>query len=449
LSPVLKWSRTNRRSAAHGPVLLCILLWTVSIAAILLTGCNSNNQSVKPSRLVFWSANNQDEINVAHELVAEWNRLHPDIPVEHQPVPEGESSEEVILAAVVGKTTPDVYSNMWPGDVESYVRAKQLVCLDDFSDFNSMAAGRFSPSLSIQARSRDGHTYQVLWKTNPIMMQINLRMFRSIGYARPPVTYAEYLQAAAAMTRDANGDGYTDQWIGTTDIRARWRDRLFDFYPLYIAATGGKTLLENGQVSFDNPQAVAVFRFFQTLFLKGYFPREIIAGRRDPFLQESVASRITGPWEITHTDKFMPEGFEYDFCPVPVPDSSVGQRYTYMDPKSIVIFKNTRFPREAWEFVKYLTSKNSDLELLRVATQLPIRTGLLQDPLFQDYFLKNPKMVAFARQAQYITGVDATPALKEIFDAISQEFEACVVWNAKTPEQAVRDAAERARLVLE
>lgn len=386
---------------------------------------------------------------MAHEVVAEWNRLHPGIPVEHQPVPEGESSEEVILAAVVGKTTPDVYSNMWPGDVESYVRAKQLVCLNEFSDFDSVTVERYSPWHLNQARSRDGLIYQMLWKTNPIMMQINLRMFRSIGFSRPPVTYADYLKAGASIIRDMDGDGYTDHWIGTTDIRARWRDRLFDFYPFYIAATGGKTLLENNEVIFDNPQSIAVFRFFQILFLKGYFPREITAGRRDPFLQEAVASRITGPWEIVHTDKFMPRGFEYDFCPVPVPDSLVGPRYTYMDPKSIVIFKNTRFPREAWEFVKFVISKSSDLLLLRIATQLPVRKGLLQDPLFEDYFRRNPKMVTFARQVQYITGVDATPALKEIFDAISQEFEACVIWNVKSPEQAVKDAADRARLVLE
>jgi multiple sugar transport system substrate-binding protein len=308
---------------------------------------------------------------------------------------------------------------------------------------------RNTPSFLNQARSRDGHVYQILWKTNPIMLQYNIEMFRSVGFEHPPETFADYLDAAARMTRDTDGDGYTDQWVGVTDIRARWRDRLFDFYPFYIAATGGKTLFKDGEVAFDNPQAVAVFRFFQTLYLKGYFPQEIIAGRRDPFFQRSVGSRITGPWEIVHTEKFKPDGFEYDFCHIPVPDSTEGPFYTYADPKSIVIFDNTRFRQEAWDFVKFMISKHNDLRLLEVATQLPIRKDILQDAFFHDYFLQNPKMVAFAHQAQYITGVDASPSLKEIFDGISQEFEACVVWNAKTPEKAVKDAADRARLVLE
>lgn len=411
--------------------------------------CCSKQSESEFTQLTYWSANNQNEINLAREVVSEWNRLHPDILVKHQPVPEGESSEEVILAAVVGKTTPDVYSNMWPGDVESYVRAKQLVQLDFFADFDSVAMNRFTEDALDQGRSGDGHIYQLLWKTNPIMLMYNKKMFQKVGYDNPPETYSEYFEAAEKMTQDTNGDGYIDHWVGITDIRARWRDRLFDFYPLYIAASGGKTLIENGNVNFDNPTAVGVFLFFRTLFAKGYFPREITSGRRDFFLHEMAGSRITGPWEIARTEKFKTEDFEYDFCHVPVPDGVKEPYYAYGDPKSIVIFKNTKYPEKAWEFVKFMISRDNDLKLLRITSQLPMRKGILEDKLYTPYFESNPKMVAFARQARYVRGVDFSPVLKEIFDAISQEFEACVVYGAKSPEEAVRDAGTRARIVFE
>jgi multiple sugar transport system substrate-binding protein len=333
--------------------------------------------------------------------------------------------------------------------VEIYVRADQLVCLDDFQDFDSLCTGRFMPDVIRQARSRNGKTYQILWKTNPIMLLYNKKMFREAGFDRPPETYTEYLTAAQRMSKDLDGDGYVDQWVGISDIRARWRDRLFDFYPLYIAASGGATLIEKGSIVFDNESAVEVFRFFQTIYRNEYFPKEISAGRKDPFLSEEAASRIVGPWEIAHTEKFKPEGFEYDFTHVPVPESTPGPNYTYGDMKSIVIFKNTRYPEEAWEFVKFMISRENDLKLLRYATQLPLRKNLLKDPIYREYFQNHPRMTDFAEQAQYIKGLDQNPALKEIFDAISQEFEACVVYSAKEPEQAVQDAAERARLVLE
>jgi len=416
---------------------------------MLILGCRSSRSNTESVRLVYWSSNNQDEIDLARQVVDRWNRLHPDIPVHHQPVPEGESSEEVILAAVVGKTTPDIYSNMWPGDVASYVRAKQLVCLDTFFDYDSVALDRYSEDMLNQARSPDGHTHQILWKTNPIMLIYNKRMFREVGFDDPPRTHSEYLMAAEKMTRDIDGDGYVDQWVGVTDIRARWRDRLFDFYPLYIAASGGRTLIDSGEITFDNEIAVGIFRFFQAIYENGYFPREITTVRRDFFLHETAGSRITGPWEIAHTEKFKPEGFEYDFSPVPVPDGVQEPYYTYGDYKSIVVFKNTKYPREAWEFVQFMISEENDLKLLKIATQLPVRGDVLENPLFRSYFDNNPKMVAFARQAAYVRGIDSSPTLKEVFDAISQEFEACVVYGAKSPEEAVRDAGKRARLVLE
>ena len=74
---------------------------------------------------------------------------------------------------------------------------------------------------------------------------------------------------------------------------------------------------------------------------------------------------------------------------------------------------------------------------------------MLHDSLFVDYFTQNPRMVAFARQAEYVRGIDQSPVMKEIFDAISQEYEAAVVYSAKSPEQAVRDAAARVRLIME
>ena len=57
-------------------------------------------------------------------------------------------------------------------------------------------------------------------------------------------------------------------------------------------------------------------------------------------------------------------------------------------------------------------------------------------------------MIPFARQAQYVRGTDTSPVLKEVFDVITKEYEACVVYGTKTPEAAIRDAAEAAQVFL-
>jgi len=356
---------------------------------------------------------------------------------------------------VVGRTTPDVYSNMWPGDVELYVEAGVLVPLDTFPDFAAVMGQRVPPDLLEEARARDGHIYQIPWKTNPVMMLYNTRLFAEAGYARPPVTYSEYLDCARRITQDTDGDGYIDRWMAPINISVTWWQRFFDYYTLYIAASGGLGLVKDSAILLDNDYSVGVFRFLREGFRRGYFPLEKAATRVDPFLTQRVASRFTGPWEIAHLERLKPPELQYDFAPVPRPDRlsetprPSGPVYTYGDPKNIVIFSTTRFPRQAWQFAKFLTTRASDYKLLARANQLPIRAGLLEDPLFAPYFESHPKMRRFAEQARYIKMVDPCPVMKEIFDAISQEFEACVVYGVKRPEQAVTDAARRARLILE
>ncbi|MCK5344340.1 MAG: ABC transporter substrate-binding protein, partial [Candidatus Heimdallarchaeota archaeon] len=59
---------------------------------------------------------------------------------------------------------------------------------------------------------------------------------------------------------------------------------------------------------------------------------------QDPFLAGKIATKFVGPWEIEYLERYKPEGFEYDYFPIPVPDDHQGPIYTYCDPKSIVIF---------------------------------------------------------------------------------------------------------------
>ena len=80
---------------------------------------------------------------------------------------------------------------------------------------------------------------------------------------------------------------------------------------------------------------------------------------------------------------------------------------------------------------------------------MPIRAGLLEDAEFADYFKHNPKMNKFAEQVMTARSIDSVAEVKEIFDAIAQEVEASVVFDLKSPEQAVHDAARRSQQILD
>src|SRR5512135_1976168 len=211
--------------AALRPVRVVAL---VIFASLLLSSLacrrNSGGPAAMPGRieLTYWPAPNAQEVELADSLVAAWNALHPEIHVVMQPIPVSQSTEEVLLAAIAGKTTPDICSNIWPGALHEYTQAGGLVALDQFPDFDSAASSRLPPGLLATFRSDDGHMYQFPWKTNPLMMFYNKRLFREAGITGVPRTYSEYMEAAQKVTRDTNGDGQIDVWMGERDIRPIW-----------------------------------------------------------------------------------------------------------------------------------------------------------------------------------------------------------------------------------
>ncbi len=397
--------------------------------------------------LTYWSATNAQELDFANQVAAEWNLQHPEVQIKVEPVPSGQSTEEVILAAIASNTTPDIYASVFPGAMQDLLDAQGVVQLDTYADFFDVLHERMTPELLNQYRSSDGHFYQVPWKSNPIMVLYNTRMLREAGVTSLPTTYSEFLSAAARVIRDRDADGRIDQWMLTIDYYPIWYKRLFDYLPLYLAASNGQTLLEGRRVMFDNEFSVAIFRFLHECFARGYAPRQTFQG--DVFLDGRVAARFVGPNSIGHLERYRTADFEYDYGPIPRPDQAPGQPVSYADPKSIVIFKTCQYPREAWEFIKFLISKRNDLQLVELTSQLPIRARLLEDQTFADYFKRNPKLVKFAEQLATARSIESIAELKEIFDAIAQEVEASVVFDLKPPEQGVHDAARRSQQILD
>ncbi|MFC1483449.1 extracellular solute-binding protein [Candidatus Neomarinimicrobiota bacterium] len=418
----------------------------VSLVALtlVLAGCQSGSRD---DRLTYWCATNTFEIEFAREVVAEWNQDTTRIPVHFQPVPSGQSTEEVILAAIVGKTTPDIYSNIWPGVIEQYRGAGAILSFNQFRDSDSVFAARFPAEMIKGFRSPDSQFYQFPWKGNPLMMFYNKGLLEEAGVVKIPTTFEEFKAIAPQVVVDLDGDNHPDQWLLDPHIIPEWWQRFFDFYAFSIASTKGKTLITDGRANLDRPESYEVMNFFRWNYIHGYFPRSIF--QEDIFLKGQLAFHVTGPWMVSYVERYKQPDFEYGITPLVRPEGIKGPVYTYGDPKSIVIFSTTRHPKEAWEFVKFMTNRINDLRLLEITSQLPLRKNLTSDPLYRDYFAEHPWGRLYAEQIPYVVATDHTIYLQEIFDIISQEFDASCIHQAKTVEEAVKSMQERVQLLLD
>ncbi len=405
------------------------------------------NSTVRNKELLFWCSNNNQEIKLCTSIKDKWNTAHKDVPVHMQPIPEGQSSEEVILAAVVGKSAPDIYANMWQGNVEMYAHAGVLIPLDTITGFLDFIRERCDSNVIKEITSSDGHIYQVPWKVNPIMTIYNKKLFADNNISDVPKTYSAYLKAAELFKKN-NQASSVQKRFGYTAVKAIWYERLFNFYPLYLAASDGAPLIVNNKAAFNNKYAVEVFRFLQTLYMREYFSQENTAASSDPFVIQTIATKWTGPWEITYLNNIPSRGFDFDYYSPIVPDAHTGPVHTYADPKNIVLFNTCSNPRAAWEFIKTLVDKNGDLSLLETTGQLPRRKNLDNDKFYADYFTRNPMMMPFAKEIPFVKGVDNCEVIVEVLDIISQEYEAAVIYGKKTPESAVADAESAVNVLL-
>ena len=414
---------------------------------ILLLATSCSNTGKKNKELLFWCSNNNQEIKLSNVITENWNHTHPEAPVHMQPVPEGQSSEEVILAAVVGKTTPDIYANMWQGAVEMYAHAGVLIQLDTLKGFLEFIKERCDSAVIKEITSSDGHIYQVPWKVNPIMTIYNKDLLEQNNIHDLPKTYSAY-QRAADIFKNNNKNGAVQKRFGYTAVKVIWYERLFNFYTLYLAASDGAPLIVNNKAAFNNKYAVEVFRFLESLYTNEYFSRENSAASSDPFVVQTIATKWTGPWEISYLNKIPERTFAYDYFQPIVPDDHVGPVYTYADPKNIVIFNTCVNPRLAWNFIETLINKEGDLQLLELTGQLPRRKNLEIDNYYKEYFNKNPMMLPFAKEIPFVKGIDNCEVIVEVLDIISQEYEACVVYGKKTPEKALQDAEAAVNVLL-
>jgi multiple sugar transport system substrate-binding protein len=419
-----------------------------AILFLLLIGCeqarNGADRDAGTIRLSYWTAPNPEEYALAQQLVNEWNAANPGIQVSVQSIPAGQTSEEILLAAVAAGTTPDICSNIWPGITQDFIRAGGLLRLDQFADFDSLMQSRLPDDLLESFRAIDGHYYQIPWKTNPIMMQYNVGIFREAGIEEPPKTYTDYLEAARKVAALPGAP-----WMGYRDIRPIWWQRYFDYYSFYIGASSGGTLFRDGELDIDTMASNKVFEFFHALYANRHFPLATMQGGANQFLTGRLVTEFTGPWNIAWLEHNAPATLEYDYAPLPAPDDHEGPLYTYGDHKNIAIFSTTRHPDAAWRFAAFLVSKEADLLLLESAKQIPVRKNLLDDPMYAGFFEANPMMVTFARQAPFTRGVDGVSDLKEILDAIARQFEAAAVYGVRSPQEATARASSRIRMIRE
>ncbi|WP_020573597.1 extracellular solute-binding protein [Actinopolymorpha alba] len=418
-------------------------LTTAALAVVLATAaaaCGGSGDGTATSDaakargpIKIWYSNNEQEVAWGKQMTAAWNAAHPDQKITAQEIPAGKSSEEVIGAAITAGNAPCLIFNTAPAAVPQFQKQGGLVALDDFPDAKKYLESR-TGTRAKQYVSPDGKYYQVPWKSNPVMIFYNKKVFAKAGIstAKPPLqTYDEFLATARKVVK--SGAAPRAIWPApTSEFFQSW----FDFYPLYAAETGGKQLVEDGKSQFSSAAGFEVADFWKTLYAEKLASQEAYNG--DSFAEGKAAMAIVGPWAIaSYKDKV-----DWGVAPIPTSKGApAGDIHTFSDAKNVAMYSSCKNRATAWDVLKFATSKEQDGKLLELTGQMPMRADLAS--AYPDYFAKNPEYQNFAAQADRTVEVPNVPNSIEIWQTFRDAYARSVIFGKQGVEPAFDSAASK------
>lgn len=403
----------------------------------------------------YWFYESPERVAIGERQVEEFQALYPNITVDARTAPP-EVDNEQLLAFIRTGSNSHVHQTVNNEDTW-YIRHDLLQPLDELPGFQEVW-DRLEPRANYTWR--DGHVYSLSWYSNPMAMFYNTALVVEAGLdpERPPVTYSEYLEWAAALTKDTNGDGQPEQWFISLDVAEEWWNYEFVHYPFYIAATGSNQLVDSDGTTavFNSPAGLASYEMVNELFRQGYSaagPFDI-----DPFLGGLVASTLQGAWMLGIVQRNAPEGFEYIVGPLPKPDDAPHEgNPSFVFVRSLNLMREQEkegaeaqaTDRAAWEFMKYVLSADEMAADFTATGEFPAVADLLTDPLYTGTLDGlGPQALWLAEYGQQGFIYDMNTPYEADMTAILQETWVQMALGSATPQDALAQAEQRVNELL-
>ncbi len=402
------------------------------LAACSSSGTNTASAAKARGPIKIWYSNNKEEVTWGKAMATAWNAAHPKEKVTAQEIPAGKSSEETIGAAITAGNAPCLILNTAPAAVPQFEKQGGLVALDGFPGAKAYIEGR-TGTRAEQYKSPDGKYYQMPWKSNPVMIFYNKKLFAKAGIVgQPPLaTYDEFLATSRKVVKSGAAP-FAIFPAPSSEFFQSW----FDYYPLFIAATDGKQLVENGKAQFTSPEGVAVADFWKKLYDEKLASREKYNG--DSFADGKAAMAIVGPWAIAVYGGKV----QWGVAPVPTATAkSADQIKTFSDAKNIAMYAACKNRATAWDVIKFATSKEQDGKLLELTGQMPLRDNL--PSTYAAYFAAHPDYKTFAAQAAGTVEVPNVANSVSMWQTFRDAYSGSVIFGKNQVQPALDGAATK------
>jgi multiple sugar transport system substrate-binding protein len=148
-----------------------------------------------------------------------------------------------------------------------------------------------------------------------------------------------------------------------------------NYWSSLVWQAGGDILSPDKKtVLIDSAQAAAGIQFLQDLIYRyKVMAQPVAGGSGDAFENGQAAMEANGSWLVpTH------EAAGINFGVAPLPMGPAGQA-TSVNPSGVVVYKGTKSPDAAWEFVKCYTGPKLQAMIASLKASMPVNKQVLTD----------------------------------------------------------------------
>lgn len=419
------------------------IFWLLTVAiTLVLTGCGGSKGNGN-EKLQLWIAPNQTQEEFWNEVVKEWNQSGNGLQVEVKTIPAAGSSEEAIMNAVASDTAPDISTNIFSGFGAQLFDLGVVKNLNEFDQYNELIATRKMENI-MKAWTINGETPVLPVYSNPVLLWWRGDILEELGFEGVPKTYDDIYKLSEMYAKP------NKRYAVKVLAGKNWWDRWFDYISYYYAASNGGAYIENGKAIFNNETGKEVAKYIEKMHTKGWSSANF--GTSNIFFEGTVLGEVKGPWDLAYGRTQYPEIMKtVKIGPMLVPSSIKTEKpYTLADSKGLVIFKSSKHPKEAWEFVKWVFEKDELSKLWLEKTGMPPARGdLTTNSIFAEFYKKDKKAAEYAKYVD----VAMPPAMQEntidIQQAMTSEMIEPIVLKTKTVSEAVDSAVKAINNIIE
>ncbi|MBD3348165.1 MAG: extracellular solute-binding protein [Candidatus Eisenbacteria bacterium] len=395
-----------------------LFLALIALLAVVW-GCGGGQE--EEASLTIWQTYNDEEHPVFKDIVAEFEESRPGVTIEVVRLPFA-GAEPKIMTALTTKTEPDI-ARVDVSFLAKLAHKNALLPLDD----------RVSPEflddivpVALASCRYRGQLWGIPDQTNGLCLFYNKELFREAGLdpEAPPRTWDELVEYGEKMTNREEGV------FGIGVQNSLWWSLPF-FY-----THGAEFLSEDGKrCLLNSPKGIEAFQFKVDLYREyGIEGGAWRAGGIVPdlgFQNERYAMIMNGPWAVESLKKTG-----IDFGVALIPAGPAGS-HTNVGGNDLVIFKRTKNPELAAEFITFVASEGMQRMWAERLSQIPVNRKASDIITPEEY----PHLSVFVEQMKTAIPRPQTPHYPEIENLMNPEMQAALD-NTKSVKAALDSAVE-------